>query len=88
MDSKLTVIDYLQASINIGRAILTGNLSTELSKRPVIVNHFLETYGNMIITKIVVIREPIRPVIEWFARQLILSKEKIDSLGFDKIFHL
>lgn len=88
MESKLSFIDYAQASIDIGRAILTGNLSTELSKRPIIVKHFLETYGNMIITKIVVIREPIRPVIEWFARQLIISKEKVDELGFDKIFHL
>lgn len=88
MDSKMTLIDYAQASINIGRAILTGHLSTELSKRPAIVKHLLEMYGDMILTKIVVIREPIRPVIEWFARQLIISKEKVDELGYDKLYHL
>jgi len=88
MENKLSFVDYAQASINIGRAILSGSLSTELSKRPAIITHLLEMYGDMVITKIVVIREPVRPVIEWFARQLIISKEKADELGYDKIFHL
>ena len=88
MENKLSFIDYAQASINIGRAILTGNLSTELSKRPAIVDHLLSLYGDNIIKKIVVLREPIGAVIDWFARRLIINNDEVEKLGYDKIFHL
>ena len=46
-------IDKVKAGINIGISALTGTLTNELSKRPIILQEFLNTYGNNTVTKVI-----------------------------------
>ena len=81
-------IDQVKAGINIGLSALTGTLTNELSKRPIILQEFLNTYGNYTVTKAVIMRAPVIPVIEWILKTQLSFRPIAEQLKYDRIFHL
>jgi hypothetical protein len=81
-------IDKVKASINIGISALTGSLTNELSKRPIILQEFLNTYGDYTVTKAVIMRAPVMPVIEWILKTQLSFRPIAEQLKYDRIFHL
>ena len=81
-------IDKVKAGINIGISALTGTLTNELSKRPIILQEFLNTYGNNTVTKAVIMRAPVIPVIEWILKTQLSFRPIAEQLKYDRIFHL
>ena len=81
-------IDKVKAGINIGISALTGTLTNELSKRPIILQEFLNTYGNNTVTKAVIMRAPVIPVIEWILKTQLSFRPVVEQLKYDRIFHL
>jgi hypothetical protein len=81
-------IDKVKAGVNIGISALTGTLTNELSKRPIILQEFLNTYGDYTVTKAVIMRAPVMPVIEWIIKTQLSFRPIAEQLKYDRIFHL
>ena len=88
VERDASFIDQFKAGINIGISALTGTLTNELSKRPIILQEFLNTYGNYTVTKAVIMRAPVIPVIEWILKTQLSFRPIAEQLKYDRIFHL
>ena len=88
VEKEADFIDKVKAGVNIGISALTGTLTSELSKRPIILQEFLNTYGNYTVTKAVIMRAPVMPVIEWIIKTQLSFRPVVEQLKYDRIFHL
>ena len=88
VEKEADFIDKVKAGVNIGISALTGTLTNELSKRPIILQEFLNTYGNYTVTKAVIMRAPVMPVIEWIIKTQLSFRPVVEQLKYDRIFHL
>ena len=88
VEKEADFIDKVKAGVNIGISALTGTLTSELSKRPIILQEFLNTYGNFTVTKAVIMRAPVMPVIEWIIKTQLSFRPVVEQLKYDRIFHL
>lgn len=88
VEKEADFIDKVKAGVNIGISALTGTLTSELSKRPIILQEFLNTYGNYTVTKAVIMRAPVIPVIEWILKTQLSFRPVVEQLKYDRIFHL
>jgi hypothetical protein len=88
VEKEADFIDKVKAGINLGISALTGTLTNELSKRPIILQEFLNTYGNYTVTKAVIMRAPVMPVIEWIIKTQLSFRPVVEQLKYDRIFHL
>lgn len=88
IEKEADFIDKVKAGVNIGISALTGTLTNELSKRPIILQEFLNSYGNYTVTKVVIMRAPVMPVIEWILKTQLSFRPVVEQLKYDRIFHL
>jgi hypothetical protein len=88
VEKEADFIDKVKAGVNIGISALTGTLTNELTKRPIILQEFLNTYGNYTVTKAVIMRAPVMPVIEWIIKTQLSFRPVVEQLKYDRIFHL
>jgi len=88
VEKEADFIDKVKAGATIGISALTGTLTNELSKRPIILQEFLNTYGNYTVTKVVIMRAPVMPIIEWIIKTQLSFRPVVEQLKYDRIFHL
>jgi hypothetical protein len=88
VEKEADFIDKVKAGINLGISALTGTLTNELSKRPIILQEFLNMYGNNTVTRVVIMRAPVMPVIEWIIKTQLSFRPIEEQLKYDRIFHL
>jgi hypothetical protein len=78
----------VKEALEVGKAVLTGNISKILKKQPKAIKKLLTDHGDKKIVKVVISRKPITKTFQLIANQVTNARAVMKEHGYDALYHL